>query len=218
MKALIVFIAEYYEKTLTDNQIVMYASDLAEFTVEEVRRAWDQYRKGQESDFFPRPNKLIAILKPPMDEKSEALEAVSRIWDAIARFGWPNGRDAKTYIGELGWKVVERFGGWTTVCDTADSDGGILRAQMRDLAMAMQTRAKAGLTDTLPSLPGVDLARVGYDRRVLDLVAKSLPGGDNPPHEHRSRDVSHDHSSGIPGVDRAPVNRESVDFKVRKSE
>jgi len=204
-------IGEYYQKHFTENQVRMYTEDTEHFSVADLNRAFTVYRA--ENKFPPLPGDLTAILKPRIDEKSEALEAVSLIWEAVARFGWPNGKDARAHIGELGWKVVERFGGWTTVCDQADSDGGILRAQMRDLAIAMQSRAKAGLNDTLPSLPGPTI-----DRRVLDLVAKALPVGDALPHEHRHGRVSNDQPSSVNREDRVSINREGVDSEIGASE
>lgn len=89
----------------------------------------------------------------PLSIEDIARDAVSRIWEAISDFGWNNPRAAKEYIGELGWKVVERHGGWARVTDVEEDQRGILTAQWRDLAITLYRFEQNGDSNRGPALP-----------------------------------------------------------------
>lgn len=156
IKALLVMLAEYYQKTLTDNQVRMYAEDLSEFPFEEVSRAMDSYRKNPNNKFFPIPAQLVEIMRPGVDDQSEAVEVSGRIWEAIGKFGRDAPARAKSFVGEVGWHVVQRMGGWAAVCEVIAEDGGIFRAQMREIAKSAMIRSKLGILDQPPMLPKND--------------------------------------------------------------
>lgn len=147
-------LAEYYQKSLTENQLCMYAEDLSRFEAEEIKLAMYEYRNDPKNRFFPIPAQLIEILEPEVDSSLDAVEVSGRIWQAIGNCGWPNPQGARSLVGEIGWYVVERMGGWKSLCDTAtESEGGILRAQIRELAKSAIERSKIGYLHRVPVFP-----------------------------------------------------------------
>jgi hypothetical protein len=87
------------------------------------------------------------------NETDSVQEAVARICSSISRFGSPNSDRAREFIGELGWQIVERFGGWQLVCDVPDMQAlNVLRAQMIKLGASVWNRAKLGI-QSAPELP-----------------------------------------------------------------
>ncbi|WP_289460478.1 hypothetical protein, partial [Klebsiella pneumoniae] len=70
---------------------------------------------------------------------TKAQEVSGRIREAISKFGYANQQDAREYIGSLGWKVVERFGGWIYLCENHGLDLNPLTffAQARDSVISI---------------------------------------------------------------------------------
>lgn len=147
----VINLAEYYEKTLTDNQMEMYIQDLSDIPFPELLRAVELYRQDPKNDRFPLPAKLRAIIQLPDDQK--ARDGVSRILSAISRIGPYRTKDAQEYIGELGWAVVKLQGGWEETCTSLTNDNrGTLMAQWRELAVSLLNKKRLGFGDEPPTL------------------------------------------------------------------
>ena len=154
IKEILVGLSMYYQIELKPMQLEMYADDLMELTTDELKNTIQQYRRNPKNIRFPLPAALIAIAKPEVNPDHEAIEASNRIWAAIGMFGYNHPASAKEYIGELGWAVVKRNGGWASVCqESNDTDGGTMKAQFRESAKAVYGRSKQGRQDEPPSLP-----------------------------------------------------------------
>lgn len=116
-------------------------------------------KKAKGPSSFPSIAEILdAIGKGEADETQlsldQAREAASRIVDSVSKFGHSNFEGAKTYIGELGWAVVTRQGGWASICEMLTYDNmGMLQAQWRELAQVLQRKALAGTLDEPPGLP-----------------------------------------------------------------
>lgn len=153
IKKILIALAEYYEKAITPGQLSMYSEDLEDMSLEQIALAVKNIRKNPAHKFFPLP---AAIREEVLgNAKDEALEATNRIVEAIIRCGWTNPDKAKTFIGALGWRVVEREGGWTAVCErTTDRALPTLKAQWRELAASTLRRGERGQDDTAPALSG----------------------------------------------------------------
>lgn len=88
---------------------------------------------------MPTPQSIIDKINKRPSRVSEANEISGRIMQAIPDFGYTRGSEAREFIGELGWMVVKRFGGWSSLC----CDMGLTlnpstaRAQMRDIALGI---------------------------------------------------------------------------------
>lgn len=187
-------LAAYYEKPLTDQQLNVYAEQLARsLTPDEVNAAIQLYVDDPSNEFFPRPvSKLIALIKKPVENKDQAQTILSVIKQAIVRKGenWCDGYfqdyqtvfEGKDYayttwehaalsvIGDAALKVVRRSGGWKAICDFFYSTNeGTFNAQIIKLTESVLNLADLGMVDHLPALPQND--------SVLKLVnIKQLPG------------------------------------------
>lgn len=147
-------LAEYYDKTLTAGQLAMYVEDLIMLSPVELLRAVQEYRTKPENNWFPLPAKLVALARPQPTDEQNAIDAITRIIQAVAKFGSYRNEDAKNFIGEMGWFVVQREGGWQNVCALLNEDNiGMLRAQWREMAKAFSSRSRAGTLGLAPELP-----------------------------------------------------------------
>ena len=167
---LVASLAEYYNKTLTTNQFALYVDDYrrSHLSLEEIREAIDRYRTDAENVFFPLPAKIISIAKPINSDMDIARATISNIIRAIGLFGWTNEDRAKTFIGEIGWEVVNRSGGWRVLCSDINEDNrGTLTAQMRDLCLTVIKMSKNG---TLKQ----DFQQLGYNKEILKLSQNIL--------------------------------------------
>ena len=172
-------IGRYYDRILNDEQIKMYAEDCQQYSIEQLLDAFHVYRRNPYNQKVPLPSQLITIINPDESQKEAAQEAVSRIWQAIGQFGYTNPSGAREFVGELGWAVVTRMGGWNSLCceQATIRDAGIIRAQMRDLAVAIYDRTKAGRVDP-PRLPEqrennlVPIGAIFQRSKFLDHIEK----------------------------------------------
>lgn len=148
---IIIGLAEYYEKELTETQLAMYIEDLLELSPQDLLRAVRLYRNHSNHDRFPLPNKLKAMIEPPIDQR--ARDAVARILTAISRIGPYRSSEAKEFIGELGWEIVKLQGGWEELCTSLnDNNKPNLQAQWRELGITLINKEKMGLTNEKPVL------------------------------------------------------------------
>ena len=147
-------LAEVCGAKLNEYQLAMYDAELSKLGYDVACAAVDKIfvtRKG--TDKFPSIADIKAVAQPKLDPKHEANEAAARIVQAVSKFGYTSGTDAKEFIGELGWIVVQRHGGWASVCLMLNHENtSLYKAQFRDLALSLSARAEAGI-ETPPALP-----------------------------------------------------------------
>jgi len=152
---ILTMLAEYYDKILSKSQLTMYSAHLQDLTTEELQAACSTYTRDPNNKFFPLPAMLRQLIRPVLiGDDENAREAAGRILASVSKFGHTNTERAREYVGDLGWAVVARQGGWLNVCTMLTEDNvGMLQAQWRELAISLQRRARAGLLDTPPGLP-----------------------------------------------------------------
>jgi hypothetical protein len=98
---------------------------------------------------------------PPKNPESDAIDAANRIGEAIVKFGYNNELAAKDFIGELGWLIVQRQGGWEAICqNTMAHQMPTLKAQWRELGKSLYDRAKRGTLGEAPKLPEGPKAKI----------------------------------------------------------
>lgn len=126
--------AAYYGRRYEDDTLKMFASDLADFPPEEIRRALNEYRRDPKNKTMPLPAQIREILSPKVDNVSLAREIAARCVQAIRLYGWPQAEEARAYIGEEGWSVIRSHGGWTSFCENhgRNIDPTQFMAQARD--------------------------------------------------------------------------------------
>lgn len=153
--------AAYYRLKLDDEVLRMYAEDLSDLELAPVLEALNAYRKNPKNRAMPLPAMVRDMLEPQLDDDTLAREAASRVLAAIPKFGYIGGTQAREYIGELGWSVVERYGGWQRVCESVgvELDIGVFQAQVRDSAKAQAMLSRAGRLDMPIGLPGSTVER-----------------------------------------------------------
>lgn len=128
----------YGKETFTQDAIKMIMDNLHDLDFEKCLKALNFYMKDPKNKTWPKIADIRAIVNPQVDVGSRAQEIASRLREAITRFGWPNQDKAKMFIGEIGWDVVNRFGGWTFICENhgINLNPEAFYAQARELVKA----------------------------------------------------------------------------------
>jgi len=149
--------------------VAIYEKALAPFDLSKVSRSIEHIIVNRKTrDPFPSVKEIIEIMSPQLNDDNEAVEAGSRIVQAVSRFGYSNPGDAHNFIGDLGWRIVERFGGWGSICQSMTPDNtSFMLSQFVKLGKAQIQRAKIGLDGVAPVIP------ISNQKRESDL----LPAG-----------------------------------------
>lgn len=138
-------------KDISKEALHVYCTALQDLSVDQVKKAVSGYLNGSKNT-FPTPGQLRAVLRP--SDEDMAREAVSRIVESLSRYGGRDNTDrAKSYIGELGWKIVQKNGGWEEVCKIDYDALPTCQAQWRGLALSLISQDRAGVMDQAPMLP-----------------------------------------------------------------
>lgn len=134
--------AAYYRVKIEDQVLKMYAEDVADLSFEDVIRALGNYRRDPKNRQMPLPAQIRDMIEPVQSNESQAKEIAAKINGAIVKFGHPNESLAKQYIGEIGWAIVQRWGGWAHLCAHMglSIDPGQFYAQIRDHAVDVVRR------------------------------------------------------------------------------
>lgn len=160
-----------YEKPMTEPLINIWATVLGDLSPEELSRASKEYLRGPNCAFFPKPGQIYQLARPDQSEGEASLIA-DRIWAACSYGTDSVGTErAKTFIGELGWAVVENHGGWSSFNRSVTSidQGPILKAQWRKSVSEMMLKKKRGepITQQLTN-DGISLKTLGVDLKTLE--------------------------------------------------
>ena len=160
----------YYRSKLDDQVLIMYANDLEDLDFTLVKNALDQYRRNPKNKTLPLPAQIREIIQPEIDSDSLAKEIASRITGAISKFGWSNSGSAREFIGEDGWAVVERSGGWMYLCENhgITIDHGTFQAQSRDLLKARLIHSPQALDDK------VRLTNGATSTKLVELLESTI--------------------------------------------
>lgn len=116
-----------------------YNHALSHLDPENVMKALRIYARTTKQQRLPTPMQLEELLSPRVNPQLESINAVSRITEAVSHFGYMRGEEARLYIGDLGWVIVLRFGGWAHVCENLGVNLNLNStfAQMRDTGTAI---------------------------------------------------------------------------------
>lgn len=177
-------LAEVCEFRMSGDLLSLYDRALRRYGYEKAVSAVENAiieRRG--NDRMPSIGDLAQRCSPQVLDADTAVEVAGRILAAISRWGYNNGPHAAEWIGEVGWAVVERTGGWEKLCTTVkERDLPTWRAQLRDQALAVLRRQKAGLLDAPPSF-----GEVGKSQKVAALIGAVVKKSEE--YDDRSRDV-----------------------------
>jgi hypothetical protein len=124
----------------TKERIMIYAEELSEFDQHDIIRAIK--RAKIECKFFPSLSEIVDFIKLPNGNPEEvAVRIANEIIECISKFGPYQTLEVKNHLGE-NWGVVERFGGWRSLCEISNEEIPTTKAQLRELAKSYILRSK----------------------------------------------------------------------------
>lgn len=155
--------ARYFGKKLEPDVISMMIDDLADLPVPELETAFARYRRDPKNKFYPMPAAIRELVEPQENDDSQARVAVARVVEAVSRFGYYGGADARAFVGELGWSIVKAYGGWSPLCEALGHtlDVSQFQAQARELAKSHSSLSRAGKLGQAPALPSPHSSKGG---------------------------------------------------------
>lgn len=135
-------LAAYYRIKVEDQVLRMYAEDVSDLDFEDVARAMNEYRKDPRNRQMPLPAQIRDLIEPTETPETKGRDIAAKIQGAIVKYGHPNESLARNYIGEEGWAIVQRWGGWAHLCAHMGLaiDPGQFYAQIRDHAVDVVRR------------------------------------------------------------------------------
>lgn len=181
----------YYNpgQVLPNPVVAMYGEDLADLPINECIRAYRNYRLNSKNTKFPLPAQIRAIVRPEeyISAEAQAREIAARICGAIPKYGWSNTAQARAFIGEIGWRAVERQGGWQYLCENvgANINPTSFQAQIRDQIAANVQYGTFTLETKIHALPSneKELIQLGDLMKRIPAQIKTLPSSTIPNQE-----------------------------------
>lgn len=173
----------YYhpDRSLADQVLLMYAADLSDLNPESVIHAYAEYRRDPSNTHFPLPAKIRALVNPAahISVEDRAAEISARIVGAVAKFGWPNGKDAEAFIGPEGWSIVWRQGGWSLLCESLGTKINIttFTAQVRKLLEANLRHGSDVLAESINASPTRSAGELTGASDVIQKLLEKKPEG-----------------------------------------
>lgn len=172
IKDLIIENFVFYNDQISEVRVRIFAAELADLEVEDIARAFAEYRREKGRRLMPMPSDIRSKIQPgDCSHRALAVEAAARILTAIKNYDG-NTQKSKDYIGELGWSVVRVQGGMDELSRSVTNDNiQICQAQWRDIAMAhleMGYRQEAGVKHISDN-------RVGELNSLADTLNGVLP-------------------------------------------
>jgi len=119
----------------TKERLQICSEYLSKYELGKVIQALEQLFVEQPG--FPDISKIIAMVDPKPDLDAEANNLANMVIESISSYGPDRIDDVKKHVGEKGWFVIERFGGWNNLCKIEDKEINITRAQLRDLCKSV---------------------------------------------------------------------------------
>jgi hypothetical protein len=131
--------ASYYDAVLGDDVVRMYAADLKDFSIEEIKAAYQVYRNDPKNTRSPLPAQIKVIMKPSSSARGEAIELANKLSVAVEKHDnyWAKypafEKEFLETLGQTAWDIVQSRGGWVRFCEQYWShDRGQFFAQLRD--------------------------------------------------------------------------------------
>lgn len=180
LKKGIIMTAAYYGRDLKPEVVAMMADDLIDLPFDDVSKAYSDYRKDPKNRTMPLPAQIRDIVQPASTPESDGREGAARITQTIVKFGWANPTDARNFLGEHVWSVVESFGGWNYICTNhgMSIDPGAFHAQAREriIDVHRQTPRARHLELAAPE-PGEMIEQSKIDKERVRQVQELLKHG-----------------------------------------
>lgn len=175
LKLLVLRNAAFFGEALPDAVVAMHAEALEDLDPQKVDWAYKQLIRTSKTRRMPLPGDVRALVCPEGNDAvmDDARDASSRIIAAISKYGHTNTDRAREYIGPLGWEVVQRQGGWLTVCQMSDDQLATFQAQWRELAAVLRRKFERGL---LSMAPGLGIPHADNVKKISQMANSAVKG------------------------------------------
>ena len=149
---ILVKISVLYNEPPSEQKLMIYCSILSEYDLKDIKAAIKEAVKT--CKYYPSLAEIIDIIKnkPNVSHQDESNEMAGAILEAVRIYGYGGENEARIYLGPEAWHVVERFGGWRSICMTDIDALPTIRAQLRSLshaALSYKEKIVEGLTPKL---------------------------------------------------------------------
>ena len=146
-------LAEYYRSPLSDVVVSLYVSDLSDLPLGAVLDAMRGMRRDAKRRHLPLPADVRE--RAAGTGRCDAGEIAAKLCASIAKFGYTSPDRARAYMGEVGWAIVGRFGGWAQLCNTlTTAEMNTFRAQVREVCRVEIDRQEQTKKSDTPALLG----------------------------------------------------------------
>jgi hypothetical protein len=175
----IIFISSLAQRQLPDSAVKIYCKALlSQLSEEEAVKACDLWINTSKSSQMPTPAALVDLIRPQVSYRGEAIALTNALCKAMAKRGtswvdspvyfdghpawmgkpgeyhWTWKEACEDYLGPTAFVVVEKMGGWTTLCHSYfEADETSFKAQTRDLIEVIIQKSKAGTLNEHYQLP-----------------------------------------------------------------
>lgn len=132
-------IAAMFGKEISSTALKIMLDAISDLPFEKTYLAMNDWVKSSKQSRHPFPAELRSLVNPQLEDLDQGKLLASKINEAVSKFGYSNYAKAMEYIGPIGKKVVDRFGGWSYLCENLGSNiqTGMFIAQARDVIAAM---------------------------------------------------------------------------------
>lgn len=163
LKKGIAITASYYGRDLLPEAIQFMADDLADLPFEKVSQAYLKYRRDPKNRTMPLPAQIRAIADPVLTAEVESRDVIEKIKIAISKFGYMRGAEARAFVGEIGWRIVQGLGGWQRVCESNFIHNSALIAQARSRGEDLINFQGQIISDNLLAYEPDEQEQIGYE-------------------------------------------------------
>lgn len=139
-------------REVTKPLVALWCNALKDFDNEQIMKAFRQ--AYQNLSKFPPPVTIKRYCEGQTKNPEEyGQDAAGRIESAIRKWGYSSPKHAEKDIGTLGWEVVLRCGGWSSICEVTYDGLPSARKAWRETAASILTNHSTHGYDKAPELP-----------------------------------------------------------------
>lgn len=141
---------EYYEKTVSTDLLLMFFSDLIQFSIEEVKEGARLHRRdSKHGSFFPKPPDIIRHINTgEISQEDKAMLAWSQVIREIRRTG---SYGTLKLDDKQALAAVKALGSWQQLCNSTETE------------MTWKKKEFMNIYET-------------YEKTPLDMLPNSMPG------------------------------------------
>lgn len=152
IKTQLITLATIAGKELNQTALQAYCEALSDLPKGQVLLALKNWLRTESG--FPFPAQIREKLKPEINLKDDAEDVANIIIAQVGHCGYTNAGRAKEKIGELGWEVITRMGGWKHLCETLNLQNETqFRAQIRNYTETVAKKSIRGELHQTTELP-----------------------------------------------------------------